>query len=114
MRKVILTKVYRGKQQTKFGEKDKIGVKFEEFKDRWLTSFKVMGTENWKEGDEVTLVVTKNGDWLNFHPPTLAEIAMSRIDELKKRVEALEALSGNSSKEENKESQTVQSDDIPF
>lgn len=72
MVKVKLLKVFRGVQETKFGTKDKIALKTDKHGDKWVSSFKTKGTENWKEGDEVSIAVQAKGDFLNF---TLEEVA---------------------------------------
>lgn len=82
--KVHLTKIHRGEIETKYGKKEKIGIKTEEYENRWLTSFNVRGTENWQEGNVVNISVEQKGQYLNFRFP------LDKIDLLEERVEALE------------------------
>lgn len=85
---VTITKVYKGMQETKFGDKPKVAIKTQEYGDKYLTTFKVTSAmDSWKEGDKVTINVEKKGDFLNFTMPS-AEHAQQ--GELLKRVERLE------------------------
>ena len=68
---IKLNKVWVGKQETKYGEKDKCAIKFDQFGDKWISTFKV--TDNmrtWKEGDTVNVTLTKKvtptGEFINF------------------------------------------------
>lgn len=72
----------------------------------------------WEKGDTVTLKLYKNGEYVNFLPPT-------KIDELIKRVEALEAkvFGGSSAKVAPKNNpnatveeieEAVKSDELPW
>lgn len=63
---VTITRVFRGKKQTKFGEKDNTAIKTTQHGDKWLSTFKPQGTESWKEGDSVEIYVEKKGEFLNF------------------------------------------------
>ena len=60
MTQVKLTRVWIGKQDTKYGEKDKVSIKCEQLKEEWLSTLKVTESmKNWKEGDVVEINVTK-------------------------------------------------------
>lgn len=68
---IKLNKVWIGKQETKYGEKDKCAIKIDQFGDKWISTFKV--TDNmrqWKEGDIVNVTlskkVTDKGEFINF------------------------------------------------
>lgn len=68
---IKLTRVFIGKQETKYGEKDKCAVKCEQFGDKWISTFKVTDNmKNWKEGDTVNVTLTKKvtdkGEFINF------------------------------------------------
>jgi len=43
--------------------------------------------EGWVEGEEVSITIEQNGDWLNFKPATKSD---EKIDTIKDRVKALE------------------------
>ena len=90
--KVTLCKVFRGEQETKYGMKPKMAIKTEQHGDKWLSTFKVQGTEKWNIGDEVEINVTENGQYLNFEPVNNDNIAVTLQDfqGLVERVEALE------------------------
>lgn len=68
MTEVTLTRVFRKDSETKYGIKPKVAIQTTQFGDKWLSTFKVAGTENWKEGDVVQINVQEKGDWLNFEP----------------------------------------------
>lgn len=91
--KIKITRVFRGKQaftDKKTGvakEADKIGIKTDKYGDKWISSFKVQGTENWKEGDEVEIFIEKKGDYLNF---TLSPSIGATTAALEARVAKLE------------------------
>lgn len=82
--KVTLEKVFRGEQETKFGMRNKVGVKVQEqeiiledgrpanISDKYLTAlFKPEGqngTEDWETGMQVEVAVTEKGGYFNFKP----------------------------------------------
>lgn len=68
MSDVTLVRVLRTTQETKYGVKPKLVIKTEQHGDKWLSSFKLGGTENWAEGDVVRINVQEKGDFLNFEP----------------------------------------------
>lgn len=68
MEKVTITRIWRGEKETKFGLRPKIAIQTSQHGEQWLSTFRVKGTENWKEGDEVTIEVEQNGEYLNFTP----------------------------------------------
>lgn len=84
MEKVTIKKVFRKEVETKYGIKPQIAIKTEQHGEKWLSSFKTKGTENWKEGDVVEIAIEKKGEFLNF---TLTE---NPNTELIKRIERLE------------------------
>lgn len=86
-----MTRVFRKDQETRYGIKPKISIQTKEHGDKWLSTFKTRGTENWTEGMEVVINVQEKGDFLNFDPifkdgiPTIAPTS-----DLTPRIEALE------------------------
>lgn len=120
---VKITKVFTSDKKkdgaefkTKAGKKFwKVAIKTDKYPDNWYTAFafdqgdEVMGL---KEGDEVKVVLWKDGDWYNFKLPT-------RLDELEERVQVLEtfmrstAVNKEMAKPSTPEIQ-ISSDDIPF
>lgn len=73
MEKIKIERIFRGKQETKFGEKDKLALKIvggkyidNKGQPAWVSTFKTKGTEHWKEGDEVEITITENKGFFNF------------------------------------------------
>lgn len=69
--KVTIQKVFRGKQMTKFGEMDKVGLKTDKHGDTWVSGMfnpkkGPNGTENWKEGDTVEVYIEEKNGFVNF------------------------------------------------
>jgi len=89
--KITLTRVFvtdKNKDGTPLMSKlgkpySKLSVKCVEYGDKWLSGFKGRENENWKEGDQVDVIVKQNGDFLNYEVPK-AE------DKLAMRVSAIE------------------------
>ena len=70
-----------------------IAIKCDAYKDQWLSDFiwDAQDTKNlWKVGDQVQIIVEKNGNYLNFHKPLEREMTTTAIEDLTKRVAALE------------------------
>lgn len=88
---VKLSKVFRKDVETRFGIKPKVSILTEQHGEKWLSTFKVKGTESWEEGMEVQVNVQESGDFLNFTPVGVAGGATAPSSDLVKRVEALEA-----------------------
>lgn len=68
---VTIQKVFRGKQMTKFGEMDKVGLKTDKHGDTWVSGMfnpkkGPNGTENWKEGDTVDIYIEEKNGFVNF------------------------------------------------
>ena len=80
MEQVTITKIFRGKQATKYGEKDKVAIKTTGHKNQWLSSFKTQGTENWKEGDVVSVNVEERNGYLNFSLQDSPEAKIKRLE----------------------------------
>lgn len=65
---VTLTSIFRKDVDTRFGIKPKVGIKTQEHGDKWLSTFKTKGTEDWAEGMKVEVNISESGDFLNFNP----------------------------------------------
>lgn len=88
--KVTITKIYRGKQQTKFGQKDKIAIKTDQHGDKWVTGFDQKAiTQNWNEGDIVDVTVKQNGEYLNLEFPKAGAVDNSKLEEILKLVKEI-------------------------
>ena len=68
MTEVTLTRVFRKQVETKYGIKPKLSIQTAEHGDKWLSTFKVQGTDSWNEGDTVSIDVQEKGDFINFNP----------------------------------------------
>lgn len=87
IQKVLITKVFRGPAETKFGTKNKIGIKTDVHGDKWLSAFIPEKFDPFKdivEGYTAFIVVEQKGDFMNFRMP-------DKTDRLEARVEVLEA-----------------------
>jgi hypothetical protein len=60
----------------------KLAIKTVEHGDKWLSGFQNKDNENWKEGDQVDIVVKENGQYLNFETPKMEDRLESRISAL--------------------------------
>lgn len=106
---VIIERVFRKNVETKYGIKPNVAIKTNQHGDKWLSTFKVDGTEDWKDGDTVNIEVQQKGDYLNFVPQT----AGSNSD-LAERVAKLEsAVFGNTEKGAVGDEPVINADDLP-
>ncbi len=74
-KKVKLTMVNRKERiSTKTGKPfTSLGIKTEEYGDKWLSGFDNAATRNWKDGDTVEIVVESKGEYLNFKLPEVTK-----------------------------------------
>lgn len=93
---VTLTRVYRSDKDTKFGVRNSVGIKTNEYGDKWLSSLfdpskGKNGTEDWKEGDTVNIFISEKDGYLNFTLKAKAP-SLEELDARLKRIEkALES-----------------------
>lgn len=92
---VKITKVFRGKQMTKFGEMDKVGLKTEQHGDIWVSGMfnpkkGPNGTENWKEGDTVEIYIEEKNGFVNFSLKPKAPSTGADTSALEARIKKLE------------------------
>lgn len=91
LQKLKITHVSKSQVDTQYGLKDKVGIKTEQYGDKWLSCFMNKGNERslgqLKEGAVVELMVEQKGDYMNFRP-------VSELDKVILRVEKLEDLAG--------------------
>jgi len=90
MSKVTLTRVFRKEVDTKYGIKPNISIQTEEHGDKWLSTFKVTGTTDWEEGQQVEINVQENGDFLNFIPVSKSSGTKESNNDIELRVAKLE------------------------
>lgn len=68
---VTLTQVSRKqKTSTKTGKPfESLGIKCQEYGDKWLSGFGRADNKDWKAGDKVEITVIEKGEYLNFEMP---------------------------------------------
>lgn len=77
MEKVTLTKIYttdKDKQGNPLKSKEgrpytRMSIKCLEHGDKWISGFQNAQNKDWKEGDEVEIIIKPNGEYLNFETP---------------------------------------------
>lgn len=85
-----LTKVFttnKDKNGNELKSKDgrpytRMSIKTAQYGDKWLSGFQNKVNANWKEGDEVQMIVKQNGEYLNFETP-------KKDDELNEKLEKI-------------------------
>lgn len=104
--KITLTRVFstdKNKDGTPLMSKlgkpySKMSIKCVEHGDKWLSGFKGRENENWKEGDQVDVIVKQNGDFLNYDVPKAEDKLAMRVSALEVDVMQLKnALAGRGS-----------------
>lgn len=117
MSTVTLTRVFRKDIETRFGIKPKVSIQTQEHGDKWLSSFKVQGTEDWEEGMTVQVNISEKGDFINFIPvggSTATKTATVDNSAVEKRLSALEdAVFGTKDTRPSQPSQTITPVDFP-
>lgn len=90
MQKVTVKKVNWKDGEGAKGKWSKIGILTEELEDKWLGCFedKYNATKlrAIQEGSVIEIVVTPNGDFLNFSFPTKVDLLEARVAHLEKAV----------------------------
>lgn len=102
IQKVKLKKIYisdQDKNGNKFISKktnkpfQKIAIMIDEYPNKYLSSF-INSSDDvklmWKIGDEVSIKIEQNGEWLNFSTPTNFDILKDKVYELEDRIRDLE------------------------
>lgn len=108
MSTVQITQLFRKDVETRFGIKPKVGIKTVEHGDKWLSTFKTKGTEDWTEGMTVQIEVSESGDFLNFNPVGGAKATASPALEV--RVKKLEDAVFGGAKTASKPAEVVAED----
>ncbi len=103
MTQVTIEKVFTKVKETKFGEKLSVGLKIKEssvedlngaavqVNDRYLNGwFNKDYKFPYKEGDEVDIIITTRGDWLDFQLPEVAAMKKGGDPTIGPRVTKLE------------------------
>ena len=86
--KVTLTRVSRTEKEIQGKMVPTVGIQTKEHGEKWLNTFKTIGTEQWYEGQAVDIVVTEKktekGTYLNF---TVEQPLDPRIEERFSKIE---------------------------
>lgn len=80
---------------------DTAGGKLSMYLDKEWGDKKLEIVDGWKEGDEVTISVEQNGEYLNFDIPTKTDLLEDRLVSLENRVEEIELVIKNAKKKIN-------------
>ena len=80
MEKVKITKIYRNEKdkngnilKTKDGRPyERVALKTEEYGDKYVSGFGNKANSVWKVGDTVEVEISKNGEYINFEMPKVA------------------------------------------
>lgn len=97
MQKVIITKIFRT-DKTKDGNPlisknnkpyTKCNIQTQQHGEKWLSGFGNKVNEKWSNGDEVEIIITQNGDFLNYETPKVEDVQKHEIEVLKTQVAVL-------------------------
>lgn len=105
--KLTITKVHRADKNkdgqpyiSKKGQPyTRVGIKTEEYGDRWLSGFGNQDNEMWNVGDTVEVEVEESGQYLNFSNQK-KKVSREEFDNLLARVEVVEKFIINERKKE--------------
>lgn len=113
MSSVKITKIFRKDVETRFGIKPKVGIMTEEHGEKWLSTFKTKGTEDWVEGMTVEVEVSEKGGFLNFNPVVKGGATANVTPALEARVKKLEdAVFGTGALTASKPAQFAAEDEV--
>lgn len=115
MSAVTLTRVFRKDKETRYGIKQQVGIQTKEHGDKWLSSFKTQGTEDWQEGMTVNINIQEKGDFLNFTPVLDGSTRSAGSSELDARITRLEneVFGGNTTPSQAPQEDVIQADELP-
>ena len=90
MEKVKITKIYRStedKNGNKLVNKNgiaytRLSLKTLQHGEKYLSGFGSKENENWKEGDEVEIIIKQNGEYLNFETPKKDDKAIEMLSQI--------------------------------
>jgi len=95
--KIVLTKIYISDQKkdgTKFVDKNnkpfkRVAIQTNSHGETWLSSFSFRDSDEmreWKEGQEVQILISKRDDFWNFRIPTKGDLLEERVTKLEEAV----------------------------
>lgn len=90
MEKFKITKITRyttDKQGQKLKTKDgrdytRVNIQTEQYGQKWISGFGSNTNVNWKEGDEVELIIKVNGEYLNFSEPKKIDAVDEKLEQI--------------------------------
>ena len=98
IRKVKITKIFQSNKDkdgnplvSQFGPYYKIGLQTAEYPTKYINGLNKTQL-SWQVGDEVEIDLIEKGEYLNFKLPKKEDVAVSKVEELEKRVIKLEEL----------------------
>jgi len=95
--KIVLTKIYISDQKkdgTKFVDKNnkpfkRVAIQTDSHGETWLSSFSFRDSDEmreWKEGQEVQILISKKDDFWNFREPRKMDLLEERVTKLEEAV----------------------------
>ena len=113
MTAVRLEAVFRKDMETKYGIKPKLSVKTDKHGDKWISTFKVAGTEGWEKGMDVTMDIIEKGDFINFVPTGVSSSAQASPDVNARLTKLESAVFGSTAQQKSPEEPVISADDLP-
>ena len=78
--------------QTKDGRPyTRVNLKTDKYGDKWLSGFGNQTNADWKQGDEVEIIVKQNGEYLNFDTPKKEDNLLKEINSMAFAIHGLQA-----------------------
>lgn len=96
--KVKLTKIYttnvdKNKQPLMANGRPytRMSIKCEQYGEKWISGFQNASNKDWKEGDEVEIVLKQNGEYLNFETLKKDDKLVDMLSQLLTKVGKIDA-----------------------
>lgn len=132
--KVKLTRIYTSNKDksgnplmSKAGKPyTRMSIKTEQYGDKWISGFQNASNKNWKDGDEVEVIISKKGEYLNFETPKQEDKVIMMLSQVLTMLGGIELKfellaeklypkgSGSSNGSFDYPVEDINSDDIPF
>lgn len=81
--KVTITQIARNNKTSKAGKPYvSLGIKCNEYGDKFINGFGNKGNEHWKVGDTVEVEIEQKGEYLNFSMPTHTKTAEASNEQM--------------------------------
>jgi len=91
LKPLTLTKVIRKNRVSARTGKSfvSLGLKCQEYGEKWLSGFGSKDNDSWKEGDVVEVAVEQKGQYLNFTTPAKPRVTNSANEDVIRKLTAL-------------------------